>query len=411
MRSKLELVADGFSFPTAIAIDHEGTAYVAESGLQFDGAAPGGHIWRVGRSSELLKEGLRAPVTGLVFYEGGLYLSEGGNPGRITRLGLDGSSSTIIDGLPGAGNYHTNTVAIATDGWLYFGQGALTNTGVVGLDALELAWLRHVPDGYDTPGFDVVLAGERFETADPRRGGDARAITGAFAPFGSWRAQGQRVRKSLPCTASVMRLRPDGTQLELVAWGLRNAFGLGFLPDGRLLAIDQGADDRGSRPVGDAPDLVFEVKSGAWYGWPDFIGGIPITDERFTPVRGQRPTFLLTNHGELPPPERALARLPSHTAAAKFDVGPDGTIYLALFGDERPLTAPPGEQVGRGVARLHPSDWSVTPFLSSPLLRPIDVKYSRTDGALYILDFGHFEMNAAGFSASARTGKLWRLRL
>ena len=27
----------------------------------------------------------------------------------------------------------------------------------------------------------------------------------------------------------------------LVAWGLRNAYGLGFLPDGTLLATDQGA--------------------------------------------------------------------------------------------------------------------------------------------------------------------------
>jgi glucose/arabinose dehydrogenase len=56
----------------------------------------------------------------------------------------------------------------------------------------------------------------------------------------------------------------------LVAWGLRNAYGLLFLPDGRLLAIGQGADDRGSRPVGNVPDLLFEGNPGAWYGWPDF---------------------------------------------------------------------------------------------------------------------------------------------
>src|SRR5438132_1651573 len=92
-------------------------------------------------------------------------------------------------------------------------------------------------------------------------------------------------------TAAVMRCEPDGSGLELVAWGLRNAYGLGFLPDGRLLATDQGADDRGSRPVGNAPDLLFEVREGAWYGWPDYIGGDPITDERYRPVRGPAPTF------------------------------------------------------------------------------------------------------------------------
>ena len=57
-----------------------------------------------------------------------------------------------------------------------------------------------------------------------------------------------------------MRCNLDGSDLELVAWGLRNAYGLGFLPDGRLLAVDQGADDRGSRPVGNVPDLLFEVR-------------------------------------------------------------------------------------------------------------------------------------------------------
>jgi glucose/arabinose dehydrogenase len=62
----------------------------------------------------------------------------------------------------------------------------------------------------------------------------------------------------------MMRCNPDGTGLELVAWGLRTAFGVGFLPDGRLLAIDQGADDHGSRPVGNAPDALYEVRPGAW---------------------------------------------------------------------------------------------------------------------------------------------------
>jgi glucose/arabinose dehydrogenase len=56
----------------------------------------------------------------------------------------------------------------------------------------------------------------------------------------------------------------DGSDLELVAWGLRNSYGLGFLLDGRLLAIDQGPDDRGSRPVGNAPDLLYEIHEGSW---------------------------------------------------------------------------------------------------------------------------------------------------
>ncbi len=215
-----------------------------------------------------------------------------------------------------------------------------------------------------------------------------------------------------------MRCNPDGSNLELVAWGLRNAYGLGSLPDGRLLATDQGADDRGSRPVGDGPDLLFEVREGAWYGWPDYIGGDPITAPQYYPERGRAPTFVLANHDELPPPEHPLLRFPAHAAAVKFDVAPErasscaGQIFVALFGDEAPMTAPPGPRVGRSVARIDPADWSLHPVVADPLARPIDVRFNLAGGALYILDFGRFEMSAErGVVAEAGSGKLWRLRI
>ena len=44
---RLELVATGFSFPTSLTFDEEGTTYVAEAGLPFGGARPGGRIWRI----------------------------------------------------------------------------------------------------------------------------------------------------------------------------------------------------------------------------------------------------------------------------------------------------------------------------------------------------------------------------
>jgi glucose/arabinose dehydrogenase len=179
----------------------------------------------------------------------------------------------ILDNLPGPGNYHTNMVTFSPDGKLYFSQGAMTNSGIVGLDAYELGWLRRLPHAHDIPGYEIGLAGINVETENPLDGRPGtRVRTGAFVPFGSVTRPGQRVRPQLPCTASIMRCNLDGSGLELVAWGLRNAYGLGFLPDGRLLATDQGADDRGSRPIGNAPDLLFEIRDGAWYGWPDFVG-------------------------------------------------------------------------------------------------------------------------------------------
>jgi glucose/arabinose dehydrogenase len=407
---ELELVADGLSFPTSLTFDDDGIAYVAEAGLPFGGAPPGGRVRRLGVAPAMRAEGLRPPVNGLVFHAGALYVSEGGHPARISRLALDGTRTTLLEGLPGPGNYHTNTVAFGPDGLMYFGQGALTNSGVIGLDAYELGWLRRLPHAFDLPGFDVTLAGENFDTDDPIAGGGARASTGAFSAFGAATVAGQRVPAALPCTAAVMRCRPDGSGLELVAWGLRNPFGLGFLRDGRLLAVDQGADDRGSRPIGEAPDLLFEVREGGWCGWPDFIGGDPVSDPRFKPTRGAQPGFLLADHAALPPPERALVAFPPHVAATKFDVGADGRIYVALFGDERPMTAPPGPRAGRGLARIDPEAWSVEYLDVGPLERPIDVGFSPRDGSLHLLDFGRFEMTATGVVAEPGSGKLWRVK-
>ncbi len=414
-----EQIAVGFSFPTSLTFDWEGIAYVAESGLSFGGAPAGGRIWRLeldgGR--QLLLDRLRPPVNGLTWHEGSLYISEGGHPGRISRLDPNGEQVTILDNLPGPGNYHTNMLAFGPDGKLYFSQGAMTNTGIIGLDAYELGWLKRLPHAHDLPGLDVVLAGVNVQTSNPLlEEPGAQVSTGAFVPFGTSTKLGQRVRATLPCTAAVMRCNADGSDLELVAWGIRNAYGLGFLPDGRLLATDQGADDRGSRPVGNVPDLLFEVREGAWYGWPDVIGDRPITDPEYRPRRGPAPTFVLANHDEMPPPERPLLEFPPHAAAVKFDVAPPGgpfvgQLFVALFGDEAPMTAPPGPRAGRSVARVDPSDWSLHPVVSESLSRPIDVRFG-PDGALYVLDFGAFEMHAErGVVAEAESGKLWRMWL
>jgi len=303
---------------------------------------------------------------------------------------------------------------------------------VPGADGADLLTDRYVPP-VGRPDLPVVV----IRTPYSRRGTDplARVLaerghhvvvqscrgtfgsTGAFVPFGTTTAPGLRIPAALPCTAAVLRCDLDGTSLTLVAWGIRNAFGLGFLPDGRLLAVDQGPDDRGSRPIGAAPDLLYEVKAGHWYGWPDYIGGVPVTDPRFRPTRGEQPTFLLTDHRLLPPPEPAVVEFEPHAAATNFAVAPRrgsgtlaGRLVVPLFGDEAPMTAPAGHpRVGRGLVFIDPADWSVSRLTDSPKLnRPIDVGFAPEDGALHLLDFGQFEMSDTGVQAQAGTGRLWR---
>jgi glucose/arabinose dehydrogenase len=210
-----------------------------------------------------------------------------------------------------------------------------------------------------------------------------------------------------------MRCNLDGSGLEVVAWGLRNAYGLRFTPDGRLLATDQGADDRGSRPIRNCPDFLFEVRAGAWYGWPDFMGGVPVTDARFGDGGG--PRFLLANHDDLPAPERALLKFEKNVCATKFDFAPrqagawEGHLLVALFGDERPLTARPGPRAGRCLVRVDPSDWSVHPVPTPPLHRPIDVMFAPEESSAYVLDFGEFEITPEKkVQARRRSGSLWK---
>jgi glucose/arabinose dehydrogenase len=404
----MELTANGLNFPTSVAVDPQGSIYVAESGLPFGGARPGGVVSKLSEDGcrAVLADGLRSPVNGLAWHEGSLIISEGGNPGRISRLDPERRELwTILDGLPGFGNYHTNMVAPGPDGKLYFSQGAMTNSGVIGLDSHDLAWLREVPHNCDIPGYDITLSDFEAETDDPRFPNGGRARTGAFAPFGA-SASDRRIEGRVPCTASVMRCNPDGSALELVAWGLRNAYGIGFLPDGRLLATDQGADARGSRPILNCPDFLYEIRPGAWYGWPDFYGGRP----------GTVPSeFVLANHHELPIPQGALVEFKPNCCAVKFAVVPEGLDYagdliVALFGDEKPMTAPDGPREGRELIRVSPRDWSTHAVPQLPLKRPIDVAFCPRSKTAYVLDFGEFEMTPyKGVAARAGSGCLWKL--
>jgi glucose/arabinose dehydrogenase len=426
----IKLVAQGFAFPTSLTFDRAGNAYVAESGLAFGGAPPGGRIWRLepDGTRTLLLDGLRPPVNGLTWHEGSLFISEGGHPGRISRLDPGGERTTILDYLLGPGNYHTNMLAVGPDGKLYFSQGAMTNTGIIGLDAYELGWLKRLPHAHDIPGYDIALAGANVETPNPLAADpDERASTGAFVPFGTPTYAGQRIPAQLPCTAAVMRCNPDGSDLELFAWGVRNAYGLGFLPDGRLLATDQGADDRGSRPVGSVPDLLFEVRQGAWYGWPDFASGVRLDDPHWGDQgRGREP--VIAGHPN-PNPPKPFATFDPHAGVNGFDFcrearfGFEGDAFVTLFGDIAPITARPSTPRGFKVVRVEMKTGRVYDFAVNKIAgaasqlphegfeRPSHCQFG-PDGALYVVDYGevHIAPEVGGIRMKKQTGTLWRIR-
>ena len=231
--------------------------------------------------------------------------------GRILRITREGAITPIVENLPSTGDHHTNGAIVGPDGAIYFGQGTATNSGVVGEDNFQFGWLKRKSDFHDTPCHDITLTGRNFESNNPLKPGD-KASTGAYSSFATSSTNGQVISGRVPCNGAVMRVRADGGDTQLVAWGFRNPFGLAFSPDGRLFVTDNGYDDRGSRPVWGAGDLLWAVKEGAWYGWPDYSGDHALTENQFKQV----PPVLAT-HPNTPP--KPVATFGVHSSSDGFD--------------------------------------------------------------------------------------------
>jgi glucose/arabinose dehydrogenase len=72
-----------------------------------------------------------------------------------------------------------------------------------------------------------------------------------------------------PRSAAVLSLRPDGSDLHVVARGLRNPYGLAVQPGtGRLYASVNGQDELGTVSDPEPAEMVVVVRRGAFYGWP-----------------------------------------------------------------------------------------------------------------------------------------------
>jgi hypothetical protein len=130
--------------------------------------------------------------------------------------------------------------------------------------------------------------------------------------------------------------------------GLRNAFGLASLRDGRLLALDQGTDDRGIHPI-NTPDLCVEGARRCLVRLVDFIGGELVTARSAAAGTRPQPTLVLANQDDLP-----LPKLPLHEVAGRpFGLTEIVPGYLAsaavlVFGSLLTEHAP-GEQSERSV--------------------------------------------------------------
>jgi glucose/arabinose dehydrogenase len=470
--TELRVIATGLTAPTAICFDEsDGTMFIANNahregsphifarkrdGTQFD-------IYPVGRhvpGLDFLTRNFRVfgPIGGMVFANGKLYVThrDGAGLGVVTAFGMDGSHNTVIAGLPTQGDYGlTDIVFNLSDGRLYFGIGAATNSGVVGLDNWQIGWVRKHPEVCDKSAVELELTGIRFDAKNPDAGLGAAdiAVTAPFQPFGT---------SDLTTILPVSNNRPNGAVLsvstsggdpKIEAYGLHNPRGLAFGGEyaERLFCVNDGMELRGTRPVKNDPDALIRIplgRSATFCGWPDFSTDfIPITDSRFQEESLLRPSgyrnlrmLIDRDNSNLPnrlkPPDRDLMLhgvFPSQAGAAKLAfVRSNGTFkqfhgsaIVALSGDRAPF-ATSGyrlrEYFGNRVVRVDVDEKTVSDFVVNTrrmpasklgrgvvaLERPIDVKFG-PDGAIYILDFGQMIVNGGQEKIVAGSGRIFRL--
>jgi glucose/arabinose dehydrogenase len=362
-------------------------------------------------------------------------------------------------------------MAFGPDGRLYVAIGSATNSGVVGIDnySPDIGWLASFPMVHDIPGKNITLTGQNFETpnvladgpkqinatkdmntikiknlantssthlssgngtADVAGNVTGNVTSGAFVPFGNTTRAGEKIPGEPICTACIISAKQDGSDVKVVAWGMRlDIFsGITFDKDGKLIVADTGSEERGSRPIRNDHGKIWSIDVlsnnstlGQWYGWPDyFFSGAngtknlsPATDPIFKSPRSSKPLqFLLQNHPQASQLPRVFAD-PGYAAKMtkallinNTNFGFSGNVLIGEYGTHAPSTHDfngtgikeyiPGDNgtkiAGQKVIMLNTTSGNLTDFLSlnrpDPSFRPVSLNFSPDGNALYITSLG-----------------------
>jgi glucose/arabinose dehydrogenase len=206
----VSVVAAGLGGPRFMAFDDEDNLIV--------GAARQGTVYRFpflaaeGQlgEPEVLLAGLQQPASVAFFTTDDIQYLYVGEVNQVSRYPYDpagsvGAQEVVIPNLPTEGAHRTRTVAFGPDGMLYLAVGSSCN---------------------------ICLEEE-------------------------------------PLRATISRANPDGSELEVIATGLRNPVGLDFQPGTELLWATVNERDNQGNEI--PPDLVTIVEEGANYGWPQCL--------------------------------------------------------------------------------------------------------------------------------------------
>jgi len=415
---KVSVFASGLNFPTGIAFrgdSHHFEVYALESGVFPTSRCNDGVAWqskglpgnpftadiRVFDQNAKLRRTLGKPTNALTgtpnaFSTGGVvdiafeHGSAGGrlfatdnasDGGRIVTVDpTTGKVVPLITGLPAG---PTGQLAFR-DGWIYWGAGSTTNSGVV-------SKADGGPFGQpDVPCQDITLSQNLFDSG----GGIS---TSGYSQFGHTNSGGAvaaffnantgKVRQGV-CNGAVLRAPLANTNaIEPFSWGYRNGYAIRFAPyehpfAGGMLVGENGADDAGARPANNAPDSLHLARQNSdgspdYHGWPDRYGFLPASQAVFNPTGG--PAEDLCVFDAINPPSNCT---PASLAQILSEYVP---LRDVLASPPQPITAP------LAIEAAH-SSFTAIDFVPSSFVRgPV-----QQGAALYSLegDFGFSPANA-----------------
>jgi glucose/arabinose dehydrogenase len=438
---EVEPILAGLSVPTGLACAEDGTVLIAEGGETRYPVAPSRllALRPTGTLEEFAVETLGRP-SGLAIWQNALYVSVRCNRfTQIVRYDLETKQRTVVvDHLPGDGHPALAGPVFSDDGQMYFAVGALAPQGVMlpGSSTVELA--EH-PWAQDYPGQMVTLAGNGVNSHDPRRVAPHEVTSSAFKPYGVPGAKGESVQGKLKCSTGIWRSRSDGSELELLAWGVPKPRGLAIDASGDLFVTDNGFDESGQRPAREDPDRIWRIanareapvpgKSPDWFGFPDYCGdGLPIWDACHRPGRGPWVEPQLENPPGIAGPAALLFGPATGLAGLDFgrsdEFGFRDDIFLCQRGavPSSQSNQEKGNARGFQVVRVDPRTSEVEPFMrnrrtgpasqdpgSGGVERPVACRFSPNGRLLYVLDYGVIQPTPGYARSFAHTGMLWRI--
>ncbi|QDP41874.1 PQQ-dependent sugar dehydrogenase [Radiobacillus deserti] len=440
---KVEVVVAGLSFPTGMGFADDGTLYILEGGSTWPTrpALPPRILERKpsGEIEVFAVEELGGP-RGVTYRDGYLYvICKGGYQARVVRYDVETKERTVLfDEIPSGGWHEPGGPLFGPhDGLLYFAHGSVSQNGVSLPPGFTVDLAKH-PEAHDIPGEDITLTGQNVTSRNPLMPFPYLTETGAFKPFGTPSEKGEKITGELWCSTGLWRAKPDGTEPELLAWGLRNPYGMAFREDGELYVSDNGLEEKGERAIAGDPDRIWHIKNAKtshhsiekpdWYGFPDYrADGVKVWKEECHVEKGKNAEQLIEDPPEWAGPPVYFEK--PHSCMTKMDFcksehfGHKGKLFACEWGTLAPLNSPHHKDTNHGFqvimvdvekgdseVFLHNKQEGAASYHGSGgIERPVDCKFHPDGESLYVLDFGVSPVTEGYMQAYGHTGVLWKI--